>query len=134
MPVVHVSEETHRRVREYCLRKGRGMKEWADEVLMRAVEEGSSVKPVSKRRIVELERNEESVGPGPWELPPFWEGGGRDEEVEEVEAEVEEVQEGLPREREHFLEQLYRGFNQGDDSGQPGPDTGGAEADEGQQS
>jgi hypothetical protein len=82
--VIHVSDELHTLVREYCDRNGYQIRPWADEALREAIE-GKTMKkeppadpvPVQKKKPMQTTGEQTDDGPKPWERPPFWERRGK---------------------------------------------------------
>lgn len=128
--VVHISNETHRKVKEFCSKAGLSMKDWSDAILSSAADKGvkpslpkrsastprspksasgssrpDSHEPVAKKKMPELERKEQSEGPKPWELEPFWK---REAETSKTEKESESG-----RERRNHLEDIAGESSQG---------------------
>jgi hypothetical protein len=79
--VIHVSDELHARIKRYCEKNKVAVKEWADSALSVSMDVGrmpSKPEPVEKKKTSPAGgADASSVGPHPWELPPFWERGQR---------------------------------------------------------
>ena len=86
--VIHVSQETHSQLKEYCQKSGVALKDWAEQILLDAI-----LVPVEKRKLLPVEKKKplrssteevelvenpedqkEQPQPAndPWSRQPFW--------------------------------------------------------------
>jgi len=83
--VIHVSDELHARLRDYCEKEGVPMSIWASDVLTMALDNGTVIEnwrkvdaaPVERKK---LPRMEAQNGDDPWQSEPFWERKGKEPE------------------------------------------------------
>lgn len=78
--VIHVDEELHPLIKEYCRRINVRMRDWANEVLKEALDSGfesrGGLAPVKKKDITALTKGNSNE---PWSRPPFWEKRNTDD-------------------------------------------------------
>ena len=76
--VIHISEETHKRAKEWCKEQGLKMKEWIETLIYKTLNEDTNVSLTKKEKLKYLSIYPEPEIP-PESLPPFWERENRKE-------------------------------------------------------